>query len=204
MCSRMIARCALVVMVLVTLTGGCQCSKPKRIHGPKINPHAGADALAMFDQDRDGALSGKELDRCPGLKAALPRLDPDKTGAVTAEMIDARIKAWRAQVVGRGVVRCFVSRNGQPLPGAEVKFVPEKFLGDDIQTAAGVTDARGLALVHAPPEKGERPGVTPGFYRVEITKPGLAVPARYNTNTTLGAEISSDDRYTPLRFDLAF
>ncbi len=59
----------------------------------------------MFDKDGDGALSGKELDKCPGLKAALPRLGADKTGAVTAEMIDARIKAWRASVVGRGVVR---------------------------------------------------------------------------------------------------
>ncbi len=82
--------------------------------------------------------------------------------------------------------------------------MPEKFLGDGIRTATAVTDARGLALVSAPPEKGERPGVPPGFYRVEIAKLGLAVPARYNTDTILGAEISSDDRYTPLRFDLAF
>ena len=79
----------------------------------------------MFDKDGDGGLSGKELDKCPGLKAGAAGSASRPDGTVTAEMIDARIKAWRASVVGRGVVRCFISRNGRPLPGAEVKFVPE-------------------------------------------------------------------------------
>ena len=33
------------------------------------------------------------------------------------------------------------------------------------------------------------PGLSPGFYRVEITKEGDNIPAKYNTATTLGLEI---------------
>ena len=179
MCSRMITYCTLVATVLVTLTGGCQCSRARRVHGPKINPHAAADAIAMFDKDGDGRAQRQRAGQVPWAEGRAAPARRRQDGAVTAEMIDARIKAWRASVVGRGVVRCFISRNGRPLPGPRVKFVPEKFLGDGIRTATAVTDARGLALVSAPPEKGERPGVPPGFYRVEIAKLGLAVPARY-------------------------
>jgi hypothetical protein len=32
--------------------------------------------------------------------------------------------------------------------------------------------------------------IRPGLYRVEITHPSIPVPARYNTETTLGAEVS--------------
>ena len=32
-------------------------------------------------------------------------------------------------------------------------------------------------------------GVPPGFYRVEITKAGEQIPAKYNTATTLGGEV---------------
>jgi hypothetical protein len=196
----------LVVLGLLTLSGGCQCVGRDRPRIPKINPHAGADAIAMFDKNGDGKLSGDELDQCPGLKAALPRLDPAKTGAVTAEMIDARVAAWRARPVGRMPMACTVLRRGQPLPGAQVKFVPEKFLGSDIETATGVTGSKGGANMAAPirHQRGDRPGVAQGFYRVEITKPGLAIPAKYNASTILGVEVCADGPHDMPRFDLDF
>ena len=70
--------------------------------------------------------------------------------------------------------------------------MPEKFLGPDFQTASAVTNAAGVVSLIAPGPKDERPGVPPGFYRVEITKPGLAIPAKYNTETILGIEVSDD------------
>jgi hypothetical protein len=35
-------------------------------------------------------------------------------------------------------------------------------------------------------------GVRPGFYRVEITKPGEKIPAKYNTEAILGQEVVID------------
>ncbi len=143
----------------------------------------------MFDADKDGKLSGKELDKCPGLKAALARVDPSGKGEVTAEMITARIRVWQQMKVGRMAASCRVMHNGQPLAGAEVKFVPEKFLGESIQTAVGTTNENGYV---APSLPGEARGLPPGFYRIEITKAGLNIPAKYNADTVLGQEVAPD------------
>ncbi len=143
----------------------------------------------MFDADKDGGLSGKELDKCPGLKAALARVDPSGKGVVTADMITARIRVWQDMKVGRLAASCRVLHNGQPLAGAEVKFVPEKFLGESIQAAVGTTNESGLVGLSLP---GETRGLPPGFYRVEVTKAGLNVPAKYNTDSILGQEVAPD------------
>ena len=185
----------------------------------------------MFDTNKDGVISGKELDKCPGLKAActpsamthMSTVDPARTGRISAEMITERIKAWQASKLGRMSLRCMVSHNGRPLDGAEVKFVPEPFLGPNMKTATGVTDQNGVAMLSIPagPEGGP-PGVPPGFYRVEISKParaakpakparpaengqppepaeaaeparaGLDIPAKYNVDTILGQEVAID------------
>jgi hypothetical protein len=87
-------------------------------------------------------------------------------------------------------VSCIVTRHGQPLRGATVKFVPEKFLGGDLKPAEGTTDANGIArLITTAPGLSVR-GVCPGFYRVEITKSGETIPAHYNTETQLGQEVA--------------
>ena len=123
-CSRTIRRCVFLALGLAALVGECQCGR--RAHGPPVNPRAGAEAIAMFDRNGDGVLGGAELDRCPGLKAALPQLDPGKTGAVQRQMIDARIAQWRA--MGQNRVRCLVFRNGRPLPGARWRWCPRSSL----------------------------------------------------------------------------
>jgi hypothetical protein len=189
------AGCVLVLMGALVISQGCQRS-PSRVYMPEVNASAaGAKAIEMFDTDKDGKLSGPELERCPGLKAALPRVDRSGQGAVTADMIAARIKAWQNSKRGRSQLACQVLRNGQPLAGAEVKFVPEKFLGANFQTASGTTDQNGIAMLNIQPSgKPDEPqgGITVGFYRVEITKPGLNVPAKYNTDTVLGLEDALD------------
>jgi hypothetical protein len=101
--------------------------------------------------------------------------------------------------VGRMAAGCRVMHNGKPLEGAEVKFVPEKFLGENIPTGAGTTNENGYVAVSLP---GEARGVPPGFYRVEITKPGLSVPVKYNTDTVLGQEVAPD--LSPFQSSLTF
>jgi hypothetical protein len=178
------------------------------LRAPAINASAaGTEAIAMFDTNKDGKIDGAELDKCPGLKAALKQVDPAGQG-VTADLITARIKAWQNSNLARMSPRCQVMHNGQPLVGADVKFVPEKFLGQNMQVASGKTDKTGMVPILSVPTKGpgDPPGVAPGFYRVEITAPGMNIPAKYNTETTLGQEVARDAKkiQETITFNLEF
>jgi hypothetical protein len=166
---------------------------PPRLRPPTIDgPAAGDKALEQFDADKDGKLSGAELDKCPGLKAALAQVDATGQG-VTAKAIAARIKAWQDSKLGRMSIACTVLHDGKPLDGANVRFMPETFLGENVQAASGKTDKNGVAMISiATSGANDPPGVAPGFYRVEITKSGEEVPAKYNSATTLGQEIALD------------
>lgn len=202
---------ALVLAGVLVVSVGCPHT-PSRIYPPSINASvAGAKAIEMYDTDNDGKLSGAELDKCPGLKAALSKVDPGGKG-VTAEAIANRIKAWQNTRLGRLSLTCIVTRNGKGFEGAEVKFIAEPFLGlnDPKWIATGKTDQNGMVALSVPTngKREDPPGVPPGFYRVEITKPGLDVPAKYNTATILGQEVASDAQgiqfQADIRFDLKF
>ena len=180
----------LAFAAVVVVCAGCP-RRPERIHPPSINAsEAGKKAIEMFDANKDGKLSGEEFDKCPGLKSALAKIDANGTGEVTADMLTARIEAWQKSKLGRMSFSCQVTRNGQPFAGAEVKFVPEKYLGEKVPVAEGITDKNGMAMINIPGAK--PPGIAPGLYRVEITKAGMDIPAKYNTETVLGQEIASD------------
>jgi hypothetical protein len=193
---------SLCVLLLVPAIASCRDSseKPKRTppraFGPAIDAKAaGARAIELFDTNRDGKLSGDELDKCPGLKAAIDYINPSRKHEVTAKMIASRIKDWQASRLGRVSLCCAVLHNGKPLKGALVRFVPEKFLGldDDRWIGEGKTDDNGIAMISIPTsgERSDPPGIPPGFYRVEITKVGEEIPAKYNTETIFGQEIPS-------------
>ena len=88
-----------------------------------------------------------------------------------------------------------VTRNGSPLPGATVTFIPEKFLGPNVKPATGKTGRTGMAMlsmVDSPPP----PGVAPGLYRVVVTVPGMNIPAKYSSeaDTVLGQEVAMTPR----------
>ncbi len=206
----MSARSQMTLLVVLSVVVAFGCSgKPGRIHPPAINASsAGAEAITMYDTDKDGKISGAELDKCPALKAAMAQIDPSGEKAITADMITARIKAWQASKLGRTAVSCTVLHNGRPLPDAEVKFVPEKFLGENLPEASGKTDQSGVAMISIP-TGGDRkvpPGVAPGLYRVEITKASEKIPAKYNTETTLGQEVALDAAgiREGIKFDLKY
>jgi len=181
---------------------------PSRLHPPTMDASAaGAKAIELFDTNEDGKISGAELNKCPGVKAALAQIDPSGDKTVTAEKITARIKAWQASKLGRMSLSCTVLHNGKPLKDAEVKFLPEAFLGKNIQAGSGKTDRNGVAMVSIPTNSRlDPPGMAPGLYRVEIRKADEEIPAKYNSETILGQEIALDAEgiQNGIRFDLKY
>ena len=191
-----IVRFAVVVVCLGAMAGwGCRWGSSP-IRPPAIDAAAaGKRAIKRYDKDGDGLIKGAELDGAPALKAAIENLDTDGDGGVSAEEVTARVKAWQETKVAKMWLSCTVTRRGRPLQGATVKFVPEEFLGDEIRTATGQTNERGVAELSVPLDSnvtGDVPGVHYGLYRVEITKEDANIPARYNTETTLGQEVAHD------------
>ena len=207
MSHRMTIGCVLTLVGLFVVSAGCP-SRPPRINMPSMDASsAGAQAIAMYDANKDGKLTGDELDKCPGLKAAAATLDPGGQG-ITAEMITERIKRWQNQKVARLPLSCTVLHNGKPLGGAEVRLVPEKFLGGNMTVATGTTNGSGTANPSIPVtgERNDPTGVPPGFYRIEIAKSGLDIPAKYNTETVFGVEViyGSPALTEGIRLDLKF
>ncbi len=169
---------------------GCSQGALPRVYPDKPDSRAGNRAIELYDADKDGFLDAKELEKVPGLKAAMQQVDRNKDGKISADEISARIQAWSDSKLGRMGVSCVVNHNGRPLAGATVKLIPEKFLGGGLQAAEGTTDDQGMARMSV--AGSAQRGMSPGFYRIEITKAGEAIPSKFNTDTRLGQEVAED------------
>ena len=194
---------ALVVNVALVIALGCSTSTNVTI--PAIDPvGAAARAMELWDVDGDEQLDLEELTAAPGLQAAAPQVDLNGDGSLDAGEIAARLKTYVDARLGAVSMTCTVTLNGNPLPGAAIKLVPEKFLADVLHEARGRTSLQGVASLYM--ENGRRiPGVQLGMYRVEIRKSGgeeETLAARYNDQTELGYEVSHDPDAGNARFDL--
>lgn len=196
-----------MVMAAVLIAG---CSKRSDRYAPEVSAAtAGADAVAQYDTDHDGKIAGDELEKVGSLESNLAAIDADGDKALTADEIAARVRSWQTTgaLARRTPLHCKVYHNKVPLADADVKLVPEKFLGDKVAVVRGKTSKNGVAFLtvegSAP---GDPPGVGPGFYRVEITKADDEIPAKYNTETVLGLDTSMDNPLIlkGVRFDLDY
>lgn len=188
--------CLAAIGICVT---GCS-SGPKALVPPDVDPSdASAAAMDQLDANGDGSIGGDELAKSPALKTALKRVDSNGDGAISPEEIEARVQAWHDSKVGLFPARVAVTLNGDPLEGAEVHFEPEPFLGQAVITAVGVTNAYGEAVPAIPKElrshESMPDGTQCGFYTVRISKVvngKETLPARYNTQSQIGEEISME------------
>jgi len=182
-------------LLLVTGCVGCSGAQ-SRLAQPGIDSGAAAAAIERYDGDGDGMIGGEELAKVPAFKSALKRIDTDGDGKVSAAEIEDRLAVWLNSKLALTRVVAVVRQNGRPLVDAEVTFVPESFLGSEVKSAKGTTDATGTAYVKISDHPDER-GVHLGFYRVEVSKKKPdgteAIPARYNANTEIGVEVAPDD-----------
>ena len=184
---------------VLLLCAGCYSGTPDRVNPPDVDPGGAAKkAMDQYDTNNDGQLSAEELVACPAILKDLEFFDANSDGNVSDDEIKARIQSWHDSRTGIMSFSCTVNLGGNPLVGAVVKFVPESFLGDAVIVASGTTEVGGMAIISiadedAPENLKGIPGLTPGIYRVEITHPTTNIPAKYNTETTLGQEVSQDN-----------
>lgn len=191
----------LTVGLALIFLAGCD-RKPQRAEVPGHDPAAAAQqALAAYDKNSDGAIAGDELKAAPALvdhpQLPVKLLDKNSDGRVDADEIKSRVQTWLDSKVGIMSFHCTVLMDGKPLEGVKVVFEPEAFHGGAISEATGTTGADGTAVMAV--DKAKLPdhlkdisGMQTGFYKVRITHPSTSIPAKYNTETTLGQEVSSD------------
>ena len=186
----------------------CGCSRgPRRIVPPDVDPATAADeAIGLYDKNGDQKLNQDELTSCPALLSKLSAYDQDGDKAISRDEIFQRISERRKHRVGLQCVKCRVMLDGRPLKGAQVVFEPEPYLGDEIKTAVGTTNAGGQTPVAIPPE--ELPeeqrklnALHVGAYKVRITHPEIELPPQYNSETTLGYETESGTSYAQFELE---
>lgn len=197
--------CCLALSISCCLFLGCS-GRPKRVKAPKVNPGRSADlAIETYDTNQDGQLDPEELLKCPGILGKFEIYDSDKSGGVSQGEIAERIGYRRERRVGLQRIQAKVQLNGRPLPGAEVVFEPEPYLGDEVKAAYGTTNKGGLAPMAIPDEelpenqRGMK-ALHMGTYKVRITHPELDIPPKYNVDTELGYETEIGATYA--NFDL--
>jgi hypothetical protein len=178
---------------MAMLAGGCS-GGPERIKPPRIDPSSAAgQAMELYDKDHDGKLNQAELGACPGVLVSLDRYDTNRDKMIDQEEFSTRLAQLLKNRTGATQLACNVSYQGKPLVGATVVLEPEAYLGNDIQPAEGITTNAGIADVGMPPEKAPAALqamklIQYGTFKVRITHPTINVPAKYNTETTLGYE----------------
>ena len=122
-------------------------------------------------------------------------------------MITARIKAWQDSKLARMTLSCKVMHNGKPLAGAEVKFVPEKFLGNNVKPATGKTDRNGMAMLSIQDHRAARSaGRCAGLLSRGDHQGRRENPAKYNTERSSARKSPGTPREFSegIKFDLKY
>lgn len=194
--------------IVVAVSGTVGCSKaPSRIQPSSIDPSSAASsALQEYDKNSDGKLSTEELAACPALLSAIAAYDTNKDQSIDEAEIAARLQAWVDSGIGISNATFYLKLDGRPIPNAKVTLDPEPFLGDAVKPASGQSDPTGRVGPTLPQDQlpqGIRFGLLSGLYKVRVSHPAIASPAKYGEQTTLGIEVPPQfDVYNPPTLEL--
>ncbi len=149
--------------------------------------------MDLYDTNHDGELSEQELAACPGILMNLGTYDTDNNKKVSPQELEDRLRNLRTAGVGLTKLTIQVRLNGRSLSGALVNLVPETYLGPNVKPAWGKTNSRGSAIMDIrdedlPASEKGLIGIHYGTYKIVITHPEIQLPAKYNSQTTLGYE----------------
>jgi len=201
---------SLVTVALTTLSIGCSRKEQVELTVFDVGEIT-QKAMQQFDNDGDETLSKSELDVSPGLKRAFAGIDIDKNRSISPDELRTRLQAYVDEQIAILPYAIVVTYRGKPLTGATLTLQPEDFLEGVVQQATGITDESGIAkpTIELSEEIISRGtyGFRSGVYRVAVSKLDAtgkeAIPAKYNTETTLGFELKMDEHMTQqLRLDL--
>jgi hypothetical protein len=191
----------LTVLLVLCGVGLCGCSSgPTAIAPIDVDAsNASEKALETYDTDADGSLNDAELIAVPGILKHKDKYDLDEDGLVSGEEIAHRIDLWQDQKMGIRTLNVKIRLGNRPLSGADVRFVPETYLGEAPKIGSGTTDSQGFTKISVAfedlPEdlrKARMLGIYGGTYKIEITHPTIKIAPKYNTATILGEEIARD------------
>lgn len=169
------------------------CGRPKRVAAPEFDSEgATTQAISLYDTNSDGLLDEDELTASGALKNALAEIDTNSDGQLSKEEIRDRVDYFVQGRDGRISLMCRVLKGNTPVPGATVTFVPEPFMENMIEAAAGQTNPNGEAIINIDDQFG---GIQPGFYKVEISRTSPSgkesIKKKFNEETILGQEVTS-------------
>jgi hypothetical protein len=201
----MLGKSIIGLLILATLSTAVGCGdRMVYVVDPEESSQA---AIEQYDKNGDALLDETELKECPALLSALRAFDDSKDMKLSQEEIADEIDFMYQRNPSLTALNCSVTMDGGPLAGATVKFIPEKFLGDNIKTAEGITNGAGVAAMSIPAEELPKElrrtaAMRAGIYRVEITHPTKKLPAKYNTESELGFDFHAGDHIQSPVFNL--
>lgn len=166
------------------------CSRgPAAVSIPKWKPDELAAAVVeKLDKNNDTQVDQREIIDAPGLAFGARFIDANGDGMLSRDELAARFAKYRDSRVGLTSKELRVTYNGQALRGADVRLVPEFFLADVIEPASGTTLGDGVVRPSIADQ--QTPLVRVGYYRVEVNATNPQLPAKFNSQTSVGVELS--------------
>src|SRR3954462_8675939 len=124
----MMRLCGIAMAGLMTFAfAGCggSATVPTATYSPD---NVAAEAMKMYDANKDGKLDAAELKKCPGLADSLAEIETNNDKCIDAGEIAARIMSYTTSGTKfRDAPTRVVRRGNTPVAGVTVTYEPEKF-----------------------------------------------------------------------------